>query len=94
MDDQDFERHADRHLYCVYLNGMINKDPRKLRRFSKIIQPRPLKQLLFALNVGASHGKTFLETDEQKGCHWTCGFNCEENYLWRFSRLAYTRGFD
>ena len=61
--------HTD--TYCVYLNGMINKDPRRLRRFSKTIQPRPLKQLLFALNVGASHGKTFLGTDEQKGCHWT-----------------------
>ena len=50
---------------------MINKEPRKLRRFSKTIQPRPLKQLLFALNVGASHGKTFLGNDEHKGCHWT-----------------------
>ena len=57
--------------YCVYLNGMINKDPRKLRRFSKTILPRPLNQLLFVLNVGASHGKTFLGTDEHIGCHWT-----------------------
>ena len=57
--------------YCVYLNGMINKYPRKPHRFSKTIQPRPLKQLLFALNVGTSHGNTFLGTDKQKGCHWT-----------------------
>ena len=57
--------------YCVYLNGMINKNPKTLRRFSKTIQPKPLKQILFALNVGASEGKTFLATDTRRGCHWT-----------------------
>lgn len=57
--------------YCIYLNGMINKDPKTLRRFSKTIEHKTLNQLLFAVNVGASQGKTFLATDTRRGCHWT-----------------------
>ena len=58
--------------YCLFINGVINKDPTTLRRFSR--GEKLPTNWLFAINVGRSDkGETYFETDERPSCHWTMG---------------------
>ena len=56
--------------YCVYLNGVLNTDPRRFRRFR--CRGNLPSKVLFSINVGLSAtGDTYFGTDRTPGCHWT-----------------------
>ena len=56
--------------YCVYLNGVLNADPMKFRRF-RCRDNLPSK-VLFSISVGRSPtGETYFGSDRTPGCHWT-----------------------
>ena len=60
------------HTYCIFLNGVLNSDPTKLRRFRSGNTDMPLpSKLVFTVNVGRNESGTFFGTDNQPGCHWT-----------------------
>ena len=60
------------HTYCIFLNGVLNSDPTKLRRFRSGNTDMPLpSKLVFTINVGRNESGTFFGTDNQPGCHWT-----------------------
>ena len=75
------------HTYCIFLNGVLNSDPTKLRRFSSGNTNMPLpSKLVFAINVGRNESGTFFVTDNKPGCHWTLcqvdKYRCQEAGLW------------
>lgn len=58
--------------YCIFLNGVLGKDPTTLRRFRSGNTDMPLpSKFVFVINVGRNETGIFFGTDHQQGCHWT-----------------------